>query len=134
MNLVRQPFDLETRNATSLAWELVKVQQAAAFLVMVHIKKAHNSARSIMTLTIIYDSWTEGHAIYIDGMLRANFDEGEFDSAGLMECYDQFAAGEAVTLERIEVLTSRSGLGIYNDVDGTVDWPEQLGELLADVA
>lgn len=84
-----------------------------------------------MTLTIVFDTWSEEHAIYIDGTLRASFDAFEFDSIGLIECYDQFADGEPVKLERIEVLTSRTGLGIYDDDAASVEWPEQLGEVVA---
>lgn len=83
-----------------------------------------------MRLTIVFDTWTEAHAVYIDGMLRGEWDEGNFEIPDLIECYETFARDQPVVIERIEVTTSRSGLGIYDDESCEVAWPEQLGELL----
>ena len=79
-------------------------------------------------LTIAYDTWTEGHAIYIDGILRGEWNESCFNDSELIECYQTFAAEQPVVLERIEV--SSHCLGIHID-DCGVQWPEQLGGLFA---
>jgi hypothetical protein len=80
-----------------------------------------------MTLTIVFDNWSGGHAVYIDGMCRGNWDDGCFEIADLVECYEAFARDQSVLLERIEIKSDV--LEIYDDEDG-VDWPEQLGQLL----
>ena len=79
-------------------------------------------------LTIVYDTYSECHAVYIDGICRGNWDEGNFDILDLIECYETFARDEPVIIERLEV--SSCELRIWDD-DAGVDWPEQLGELLA---
>lgn len=62
-----------------------------------------------MTLTIVYDTDYESSAIYIGGILRTEFGEGEFDSKELMDCYESFAFGEPVKLERIEISSGKLG-------------------------
>lgn len=83
-----------------------------------------------MTLTIVFDTDSDCHAIYIEGTLRAEFDEGQFDSKELMDCYEAFAYSRPVKLERIEIMST--ALGLHDDVFGGVEWPEQLGELLSE--
>jgi hypothetical protein len=80
-----------------------------------------------MTLTIVYDNYSEEHAVYINGMCRGNWDDGNFEISDLVECYETFARDQPVVIERIEI--ESDVLEIYDDEDG-VDWPEQLGRLL----
>lgn len=84
-----------------------------------------------MTLTIVCDLHTEGHAIYIDGMLRGEWAAGELTPDEFIDCYSQFCAGEPVALERLDIDSQSLGIYIESETDdGSVDFPEQLGELL----
>jgi len=80
-----------------------------------------------MRLTVVFDSHSEGHAIYIEGMNRAKFDEGNLDVTDLIECYETFARDKPVVLEHVTINADK--LGIWDDDQGTVEWPEQLGSL-----
>jgi hypothetical protein len=80
-----------------------------------------------MHLTIVYDTYSECHTIYIGGICRGEWDEGNFEITDLIECYETFARDQPVVIERIEV--DSYDLGIYDDFEG-VKWPEQLGELM----
>lgn len=84
-----------------------------------------------MTLYIVTDTHTQGHAIYIEGVLRGEWDEGGLTPDELMTCYKQFAHMRSVKLRSLEVDSQAMGFYIESDSDdGYVEWPEHYGELL----
>jgi len=82
-------------------------------------------------LTIVVDTHAEQLAIYIDGMHRGQWDESDFSTSDLIECYEWYARDVAVVLERIEVNSQH--LRIWSDDAGEVEWPEQLGALFSEI-
>ncbi len=84
-----------------------------------------------MKLTIVYDTFSEGHAVYINGVLRGEWTEGDFEMTDLIECYSEFCRNTPVTLERIEVNSKE--LSLYVDPFGP-DWPVRLDDILKAVA
>lgn len=77
-------------------------------------------------LAIVYDSWTEGHAIYIDGILRGEWNENGLTPDEFFACYETYARGP-VRIVSHEV--NSQILDLFDEEFGVADWPNDLASL-----
>lgn len=77
-------------------------------------------------LAIVCDSFSECHAIYINGVLRGEYDHEELRPKDIFECYRDFA-NSPVNIVYHEV--DSKSLNIFDETWGVPDWPGAISEL-----
>lgn len=79
-----------------------------------------------ISLSLVVDSHSEQVAIYIDGVLRGEY-ESNPSPEELFDCYSAYAHEKPVVIELYDI--DLEGTELFDDANGIVDWPDQIAGL-----